>query len=57
MRTMIKTLNQTEDKEQAVALLNDVKRYIDQLTAKGIVHRNAAAHHKSRLEKRVSGLS
>lgn len=57
MRTLIKRLRQTEDKDQAEALLNDVKGYLDRLATKGIIHRNKAAHVKSSLDKHVATLS
>ena len=56
MRTMIKRLRTTEDKEQATALLNEVKAYLDRLASKGIIHKNKAANYKSDLEKQVNTL-
>ena len=57
MRTMIKTLQETTDAEQAALKLNDVKSYLDKLTAKGIVHKNTAANYKSQLERHVRALA
>ncbi len=57
MRTLIKKLRQTEDKDQAQLLLNEVKGYLDRLATKGIIHRNKAAHVKSSLDKHVAALS
>jgi small subunit ribosomal protein S20 len=57
MRTLIKKLRTTTDKEQAVALLNDAKAYLDRLAGKGIIHKNKAANYKSELEKKVSTLA
>jgi len=56
LRTMIKNLEETEDKAQAETLLNDVKAYVDRLATKGIIHTNKAAHYKSKLEKHVNAL-
>lgn len=56
LRTMIKNLEETEDKAQAETLLNDVKAYVDRLATKGIIHKNKAAHYKSKLEKHVNAL-
>lgn len=56
VRTMMKTLRQMENQEQAVPLLNDVKAYLDRLASKGIIHKNKAAHYKSKLEQRVNTL-
>ena len=57
MRTMIKRLENEQDKEKAVALLNEVKAVLDRLATKNIIHKNKAAHQKSALEKRVNRLS
>lgn len=57
MRTMIKKLRQTTDKEQAASLLPEVKAYLDRLAAKGIIHKNKASNYKSELEKAVNALS
>ena len=57
MRTLIKRLRQTEDKEQAQTLLNDTKAYLDRLASKGIIHKNKAAHYKSKLEQHVQTLA
>lgn len=57
MRTLIKRLENEQDKEKAVALLNEVKAVLDRLATKNIIHKNKAAHQKSALEKLVNGLS
>jgi small subunit ribosomal protein S20 len=56
VRTKIKKLRATEEKEAAQDLLNDVKGELDRLAAKGIIHKNKAARRKSQLEKHVNGL-
>ena len=56
VRTKIKTLESTEDKDAAEELLNDVKGELDRLAAKGIIHKNKAANRKSSLEKYVNSL-
>lgn len=53
MRTMIKGLRETTDKNEAAKRLNEVKSYLDRLASKGIVHRNTAANYKSKLERHV----
>ena len=40
MRTLVKRLEQEEDKEKALSLLNEVKACLDKLTARRIIHRN-----------------
>jgi len=57
MRSMIKNLRSSSDATQASTLLNDVKALLDRLASKGIIHKNAAANKKSRLEKFVKSLS
>ena len=57
MRTMMKKLRATENPEQATALLNDTKAYLDRLATKGIIHKNKAANYKRELELHVNGLS
>lgn len=57
MRSMIKNLRSSSDATQATTLLNDVKAFLDRLAHKGIIHKNAAANKKSRLEKFVKSLS
>ena len=57
MRTKIKNVQSSTDKEEAVALLNDVKSTLDRLVGKNIIKRNQAANYKSSLEKSVNALS
>lgn len=57
MRTMIKKLRQTDNGDEAQALLPEVKAYLDRLAAKGIIHKNKAANYKSELEKKVNHLN
>jgi len=56
MRTMIKSLDQTEDPEKARSLFQDIKAYLDRLATKGIIHKNKAANYKSRMEQRVNAM-
>lgn len=53
---MMKKLRATDDKNEAEALLRDVKSALDRLAAKGIIHKNKAANYKSKLSKRVNSL-
>ena len=57
MRTLVKRLEQEEDKQKALSLLNEVKACLDKLAARRIIHRNKAANYKSSLEKKVNQLS
>lgn len=60
MRTAVKRVRsavESGDAEQAKELLPETLRVIDETAQKGVIHRNAAARHKSRLSKAVDGLS
>lgn len=60
LRTAIKRLRsaiESGDAEQAKELLPDTLQVIDVTARKGVIHRNTAARHKSRLTKAVNGLS
>ena len=60
VRTSIKrviTAVQNGEKDQAAAALKEATPVIDSMARKGIIHRNKAARHKSRLAKRVKALA
>ncbi|HLA95794.1 MAG TPA: 30S ribosomal protein S20 [Pyrinomonadaceae bacterium] len=60
LRTQIKKLRgalSASDKAQSSELLNPTVSLIDKAVNKGILHRNAAARHKSRLTKHVAELA
>ncbi len=57
LRTSIKKLRtalEGADKTQTAALLPQTVSEIDRAVQKGVLHRNAAARHKSRLTARVN---
>ena len=56
MRTMIKKVENSGSKEEAVTLLNETKGLLDKLVGKGIVKPNKAANTKSKLERKVNAL-
>lgn len=59
MRTQIKKVIkaiESGDKEAAQASFRQAVPVIDAMTGKGIIHRNKAARHKSRLNKRIAAL-
>jgi len=56
MRNAIKKIRSSKDKEKAVQELKRVVKLLDQLAAKGIIHRNNAANKKSSLMKHVASL-
>jgi small subunit ribosomal protein S20 len=55
-RTFIKRLKATTTKKEALELHKKVTSMIDKLVKKNIIHKNNAAHKKSKLQKLVSGL-
>ena len=57
IRTMIKLLENEQDKDKAVVLLNEVKAYLDKLATRRILHKNKAANYKSSLERKVNLLA
>lgn len=60
LRTQIKKLRSAllaTDKNASTELLNPTVSLIDKAVNKGLIHRNTAARHKSRLTKHVSELT
>jgi len=60
VRTVIKRVIaaiNTGDAEQASSAYNDAVPVIDRLADKGIIHKNKAARHKSRLNAQVKALA
>jgi small subunit ribosomal protein S20 len=56
MKTAIKRVRNSKEKDKAAAALKEVAKLLDQLAAKGIIHRNNASNKKSRLTKFVTSL-
>lgn len=59
MRTSLKkTLKaiQSGDKDKATAAYQETVPVIDKMVTKGIIHKNKAARHKSRLNARIRAL-
>ena len=56
MRSAIKRVRATKEKDKAVAELRKTVKLLDQLAAKGVIHKNQAANSKSKLTKLVNGL-
>ena len=60
VRTMIKRVNAaiaSGDAEQAKTAYGEAVPVIDRMADKGIIHKNKAARHKSRLNDQIKGLS
>jgi small subunit ribosomal protein S20 len=56
MRKAAKRVRAMTDKVKASAELKKTTKLLDQLAAKGVIHRNTASNYKSRLTKFVSTL-
>lgn len=56
LRTAIKRVRQANSGEDAKSALRDAESLLDRLTGRGIIHKNAAARHKSRLSAHVTKL-
>ena len=56
MRTAVKNLRALKEKEKAAADLRKTVKLLDQLAAKGIIHKNKAANTKSSLTLLVNSL-
>lgn len=57
LRTGLKGLRKAvngDDKDGARAALGEAQSLVDRMAAKGMIHRNTAARHKSRLSARVA---
>ena len=60
VRTSIKGVvaaTESGDKDAAAAALKNAQPVIDTMARKGIIHKNKAARHKSRLNKRIKALA
>ena len=56
MRKAVKRIRAMTDKEKATAEMKKTAKLLDQLAAKGVIHKNNASNNKSRLTKFVSTL-
>lgn len=56
MNTAVKKVRMAKGKDEAAAALAKIHKLLDQLAAKGIIHRNNAANKKSRLTKHVNAM-
>ena len=50
----IRTAAESGDAAGAKSALNETVSLIDKMASKGLIHRNAASRHKSRLSKRIT---
>jgi small subunit ribosomal protein S20 len=57
MRTAVKKLKNTTDKEEAQKQLPRLFAMVDKLAKKNVIHKNKAANIKSKVTKHVNSLS
>ncbi len=56
MRSAIKRVRAIKEKDKAAAELKKTVKLLDQLAAKGVIHKNQAANSKSKLTRLVNAL-
>ncbi|TES92759.1 MAG: 30S ribosomal protein S20 [Candidatus Cloacimonadota bacterium] len=54
LKTIAKKVKSAKEKEEAKSILNEVYKAYDMAVSKGVIHKNNAARHKSRLTKFVN---
>ena len=57
LRNAIKQVREADDAEEAREALTEAESLLDRMAVKGVIHRNTAARHKSRLHAHVASLS
>lgn len=56
MKTLVRDVFETSDKDEAQEKLKKAVSFIDRLSTKGILHKNTAARQKSKLTTYVNNL-
>jgi small subunit ribosomal protein S20 len=56
LKTLVRKVRLAKEKEKAAAALKVAVKTLDQLAAKGVIHKNKAANQKSRLTKFVNAI-
>lgn len=54
MRTLVKKVRASKTKEEGQKALAPAAKYLDQMAAKGLIHKNKAANLKSSMAKQVN---
>ena len=57
LKSLVKSVRLAKAKDEANAAIKSTIKYLDQLAAKGVIHKNKAANQKSKLMKLVSKLA
>ena len=53
LRSAIKRVRQAESNDSGVEALRNAESLLDRMATKGVIHKNAAARQKSRLQRHV----
>lgn len=56
MRTLINSVMESDEKEEAQELYKKATSYLDKMASKGILHENKAARKKSQMTKHINNL-
>lgn len=56
MKTLIRKVRSTKEKDKAQQALRKAVKFLDRLAAKGVIHRNKAANQKSKLTRIVNAI-
>jgi len=56
MKTLIKKVEASKGKDEAMSVYKTAVKFLDQLASKGVIHKNKASNQKSRLTKLVNAL-
>ena len=56
MKTLVRKVRSATEKDKATTALKQAVQYLDQLAAKGVIHRNKAANQKSQLTRLVNSI-
>ncbi len=54
IKTLVKKVRTATTKEEATTALQGTVKFLDEIAAKGIIHKNKAANQKSKLTKLVN---
>jgi small subunit ribosomal protein S20 len=56
MKTLIRKVRTSKTKDDATKVLRTTVKYLDEIAAKGVIHKNKASNQKSRLTKLVNAI-
>jgi small subunit ribosomal protein S20 len=56
MKTLIRKVRTSKVKDDATKALRTAVKYLDEIAAKGVIHKNKASNQKSRLTKLVNSI-